>query len=109
VYSAQLQLHIHSPPYLILYTNTDIVPQPQITASCINLCIPRAKLLKGDPRSCIDRPAAVTTLNQVEGLAVVDNARHLRRGTGGLSWFGGLRCGCCARDVNTDMVVQPEV
>lgn len=55
-----------------LDTNTDIVAQPQVTTRGMKLRVPLPQLLKRNPRLGVDRPAAVSTLYEVEGLAVID-------------------------------------
>lgn len=60
-----------------LDTNTDIVTQPQVATRRIKLRVPLPQLSKRNSRLGVDRPAAVSTLYEVEGLAVVDNPRQL--------------------------------
>ena len=84
---------------------------PQVCAVRVNLLVPRAEPLKRDTHIRIDRPAAVTVLDQVESLAVVYDTEHLgRRARGLVGWLGrSLRRGGRAGQVDADVVVEPEV
>lgn len=86
--------------------NTNIIPKPKIRAPGINLRIPLPELIQGKTRICINGPAALAILNEMEILAVAHDSRHLgRRARRGLGWFRGGGGGCGAGDVHADVVV----
>jgi hypothetical protein len=92
----------------ILNPNAHIVVHPQVSASRIDLGIPRAELSKRDARSGVNRITAVARLDLIEGFAVAHDSWHLWLGPRGRRL--GRRAGSgSARNVDTDIVVQPEI
>jgi hypothetical protein len=76
-----------------LDANADVVINPEVATRGINRRVPLAELVQGDVVGRINSPAALAALNLVVCHTVAGDTRHL-----------GLR-----RDVNADVVVEPEV
>lgn len=94
-----------------LNPNTDVVVHPQVTAGVIDLGVPHEELAKGNVVLLLNAVAVIARDYLVVGVAVVNDAGHLRRGAGGLGSGRGAarRGGCGAGDVDADVVVEPEV
>lgn len=88
-----------------LDSNADVVVSPQVSAGRIDLGVPTAELGKANVVLCLDFVASIARGDLVEGLALGNNPRHLRRSGCGGTRGGGSRTG----DVHADVVIEPEV
>lgn len=97
--------HISTPP--VLLRNTDIVTGPEVGTVVVDRGVELLQLSQRDAILLLDGPAAISRFHKIVASAVTGCPGHLR-----LEPRGGAR-GCrrgmrCPRDVNTDVVIQPQ-